>query len=441
MNGARLNPLVFWAVLAGLILPPLLFWLALWRGPSIGPRQAEQGMTSSAADWVLVDVRSREAFEAAHIQGAVNIPYKTFSAEPNGVWRDQLKGAAAIMVVCNVGVASARAVDTLRRSGFPQAVSVVGGLDGWAQVSKGGLCLAGGTRSEPREAISMVPRQEFSLLDQLVICAVAFGLKPLYEVLALVPVVLLWKFRDADLTALRRSMIAFFLGENACAVNFVFFNDQSRLWEYLHSYGMLVAFGLICYAFMEALDSRVIRFSAPGERCALLATCGQCYKHQQVRCTLYRVFLFVPPAAAVLALMLLTAKPGFRFVHGAVFGDDVLFGHPLVPQLFEVRLCPLLAIPLFIAAWGVLLLSREKGFHCSKILLAMGLGPLAFGLMRFLIYWGYSANPLWADAWEELTEFLFVAFLLWLVLGMKQVRSLWLARFGRTPSLSSQASC
>jgi len=28
--------------------------------------------------------------------------------------------------------------------------------------------------------------------------------------------------------------------------------------------------------------------------------------------------------------------------------------------------------------------------------------------MRFISFWGYGEHPLWADVWEEITEFLFI---------------------------------
>lgn len=441
MNREKLAALVSAIVLAGLIVPPVLFWLAT-RGQTISASEAEQRMTRGPANWKLVDVRASDEFAQTHVEGALSIPYETLASEPDGSWREQLRGATSIMVMCDLGTSSARAVRALRELGFTQAVGVAGGLDRWMQVSKAGVCLASSSQdATPRRSTAIVPEQRFSWFEQLVICVAAFAFKPIYELLALVLVIILWRSKDTDLTALRRSMIAFFLGENACTVNFLFFDDVSRLWEFLHSYGMLVAFGLAFYALMEAVDKRLIKFSEHGERCALVGTCVRCYKYQQVRCALYRIFLFVPPAAAALALMLWTAEPGLRYVHGLVFGSDVLFGHPLVPQLFEIRLCPLLAVPFLLAAWVVLLVSKEKGFALSKMLLAAGLGPLSFGLMRFLIYWGYAANPIWADAWEELTELIYVGFAVWLVLGNDQVRPRWLARRRRAATVPGEAPC
>lgn len=432
MNGTKRSTWVAGAIVAGLVLPPLLSWYAV-RGPSIEPHEAERRMSSNDSDWILVDVRSKEEFESVHIPGAVNLPATTLAAGLDGEWRGQLAGKSPIMVVCNIGVSSSRVVGALRRHGFSEAVSVAGGMDRWLQIVPGGLCFAGSSRSGQRGPVVLVPRQILSLFEQAVISVTAFGVKPVYELLALILAILLWRSRETDLAALRRSMVAFFLGENACSVNFFFFDGLSPLWEFFHSFGMIVAFGFFAYACMEAVDRRAIRFTEPDKRCSLLGSCGHCYKYEDVRCPLRRTFLVVPLSVAVLAYMPLTAVPSLRYVRGNVFGTDVLFGHPFVAQLFETRLCPLLALPLFLAAWGLLWRMREAGFGLSKVLLAMGLGPLTFGLIRFMIYWGYEANPLWADAWEELTEFLFVAFAFWLVIGMDQVRTVWPLRLLKAP--------
>ena len=67
--------------------------------------------------------------------------------------------------------------------------------------------------------------------------------------------------------------------------------------------------------------------------------------------------------------------------------------------------------------------SRESRFEASKMFYAMGAGPLGFSLLRFFLYWGYQERPLWADAWEEITEFLFIALLFWVVLRIRAVGS------------------
>jgi hypothetical protein len=269
-----------------------------------------------------------------------------------------------------------------------------------------------------------VKRVDFSLFEQVVICGAGFFIKPVYELISLLLIILLWKSRDPDLTALRHSMIAFFIGENACTANYLFYNHRSLLMEYLHMYGMLVCFGLAFYALMRSADIRVFHFSELKTRCTLLPLCIKCYKYQEVSCNLRLIFLFVIPAVAVLAFMPLTAVLGSHFVAGNIFGEEVVFGQSRIYQLLEVRIWPITALIFFLPAFIVLLVKKEQGMQVSKILFAAGLGPLGFSFMRFLTYWGYAENPLWADTWEEVTEFLFISFLLWIIVRIRMVQKI-----------------
>jgi hypothetical protein len=61
-------------------------------------------------------------------------------------------------------------------------------------------------------------------------------------------------------------MVAFFLGENACAVNFLFYEMENFTWEFWHCYGMLVAFGFVFYALLDFVDHSMIRYS--DQKCA-----------------------------------------------------------------------------------------------------------------------------------------------------------------------------
>lgn len=259
----------------------------------------------------------------------------------------------------------------------------------------------------------------FSLTSQIAIVTAAFVLKPLYQIIALVIIVIIWRRSEADLVATKFAMIAFVIGENACAVNYLFFDDTSLVLECLHTGGMLVCFGYITYALMAAFDNRIMHFSKRDKKCALLATCGGCYKYENFKCNMRLIFLAIIPATAVLAAIPLTAPIGEHFIKGVVFNQIAVFGHPLINQLIEVRLYPLLALVFLVSSYVVLLLKKENGFDAAKILFAMGMGPLGFSLMRFFLYWGYRENLLWGYAWEEITEFLFIIVLLWIILRVK----------------------
>lgn len=277
----------------------------------------------------------------------------------------------------------------------------------------GGLLLPPLFFSIPFNAIITAPSTATTpfiipLWEQTVLFAAAFIIKPLYMSISLVIAFMLRGRFEAELTAVSRGMVLFFLGELACAGNYLIFHDKSLLMEYWHNYGMVSAFAFFAYALIEAFDERLVHYSDEVKKCALLPQCGSCYKQRDMSCTLLIMFIYVVPAFFVVAAMPLTAPIGSRFYSGLVLGEQVLFGHPLLNQMIEVRFFPAVAAFFFLLSYLVLFLQREKGFAIAKILVALGLGPLLFSLMRFVCFWGYGDHPLWADVWEEFTEFLFI---------------------------------
>ena len=84
------------------------------------------------ADATIIDLRSAEAFSRGHIVNATNIPLEELAAGS-----DKLKklGSKPILTVCDAGVSSNRAVDTLRKSGFDSVYSLKGGITAWTQAN------------------------------------------------------------------------------------------------------------------------------------------------------------------------------------------------------------------------------------------------------------------------------------------------------------------
>jgi hypothetical protein len=262
-----------------------------------------------------------------------------------------------------------------------------------------------------------LPVCPLTLLEQWLAVLTAFAIKPAYMGLSLALIVWLWRSTADDLTALRRGLIAFLAGESACALNYLVFDGRSDLWEFLHSYGMVVSFSFVAYAGLEGLDHRLIRFSAPKDRCAALSLCRACIKHADVPCGLRRLFTFGIPSLIVVAFIPLTAnlKEGGQL--NPVLGSLVNYSPTLFSQWFEFRYCAALAIGLFSVSWLVLLKKRNDPVSASKVWLAAGLGPLGFGTTRLFLISTYSDQLMWSAAWEEVTELLFVAFVavaLWL---------------------------
>jgi hypothetical protein len=253
-----------------------------------------------------------------------------------------------------------------------------------------------------------VPFHSLRPFEQWLAVGIAFGVKPLYMALALGWMVWLWRQPARDLASLRWGLIWFWLGENACSINYLFFARGSDLWEYFHNYGMAVGFSFMIYALLEAVDVRVFKLSPPRERCAALGLCGGCAKYSPMSCRLQRVFKLLLPAVVLAAMLPLTA--GFKHIayRAEILGRPQFYSHPMSCQLFENDFCAALGVLLVGASWLVLMLKRDDPLPASKALLAAGLGPLAFGATRLFFTSTFSQNLLWFDVWEELTELLFI---------------------------------
>jgi hypothetical protein len=260
-----------------------------------------------------------------------------------------------------------------------------------------------------------------ALLNQWIVAITAFGVKPLYLLVSLGVVIVLWRRTEPDLTALRWGMIWFWVGEQACTVNWLGYGGLSEGLEYVHQAGMVTGFAFVAWSVIEGLDARLIHFSGVKERCAALALCRRCIKHADEPCGFRRLFLFSVPASAVIALLPLTVDFRVTSYSSDVLGTRVCYSHTLLSQWFELRLCPLLALLFFAASWLVLLLKRNDPVPWSKLLYAAGLGPLGFGTMRMTLLGVFSEDLMWFDTWEEWTELLFV-------LGVAVV--LWIFRHG-----------
>ena len=126
-------------------------------------------------------------------------------------------------------------------------------------------------------------------------------MKPLYMLLSLMLILALRRVQSPDLGSVRWALISFLAGEGFCAVNYIFFQEQSHFVEYLHCSGMVVCFGFAAYAFLEGIDLRIIRFSAENEKCAALSLCDGCIKYTDAPCGLKRLFMVLIPAMSVVS--------------------------------------------------------------------------------------------------------------------------------------------
>lgn len=254
-----------------------------------------------------------------------------------------------------------------------------------------------------------LPTRQSPYYEQAAQVISGFIIKPIYSILALIIAIILRKRKELDIVTLKWSMILFFVGENFCALNYLLFADKSYLSEYLHSFGMLLAFSFVTYAIFEGFDSRILHLSDPDKKCAALGLCRKCIKYEKVPCGLKRTFYLIIPAMAVIALMPLFADWHTGSYNTIIFGRTYNYSHPLVYQQFERLYCPVIAIILFSVSFLVLLFKKNDPISIAKMFFAAGFGPLGFGMMRTMLAGFYSSNMVWFNVWEEATEFLFIA--------------------------------
>jgi rhodanese-related sulfurtransferase len=131
LQKSPMNIVLFGTVLVsgGMILWPLVARLTR-PGLEVGTAQAVQLI--NRRDAVVIDVRGAEDYKAGHITNARHIP----EAELDGRMKELEKvKAKPIIVSCGRGNRSASVAAKLRKLGFPEVLSLRGGIAGWQQAS------------------------------------------------------------------------------------------------------------------------------------------------------------------------------------------------------------------------------------------------------------------------------------------------------------------
>lgn len=377
------------ALLAGL-LPIALYWIYVAREPTVSVAEARAQLSQTQTPVLLLDVRPAARSAANPIPGAVNLPFDTLRAMTNAAELPAGVRGKRLLVICDTGIKSAPAVRRLRALGLRDARRISGGAEAWQVYGDGRK--------------SAAPLRPMSVFEQWLAVLIAFGVKPIYMLLTFALIVWLWRRRATDLVALRWGLIWFWVGETGCSIDYLFYARGSDFWEYFHGFGMAAGFAFIAYAALEGIDNRVIKFSPAKERCAALGLCRACMKTADAPCGLKRLFALMIPALAVVALMPLSGGYVLDSYDAVILGSTTHYHHLMTSQLFELRFCPLLAAGLMVAAWLALMFKRHDPVQTSKAILAAGLGPMGFGILRMIFVATFRDRLVWFDAWEELTE-------------------------------------
>jgi len=404
---------LFILTLLAVLIPPTAY-IIFHNVPTVSLDDVMVTLKNSPEKTVLLDIREKDKFKKEHISRAINIPYTVILHQnPSKAQMKMLQGKK-VYVLCESGIASAAVTRKLRQKNI-KAFNIKGGLEAWVASAnhKYGEAFSFKTESS---VIKPPPFRKASPFEQWVAVLTGFVIKPIYTLLSLLLIIWLRKSGEIELKALKYAMVFFFLGENCCAANYLFFDHESYLLEYLHSVGMLLCFGFAMYGVLEGIDKYAVQYSTPNKKCALLSLCAHCIKFENVPCALQRCFIFISLACAAVALVPICAPLKMISYNTVIWKTSYNYSHPVIYQIFEVRYCPFLASGLFLLTSLILWLRPKNYLNLSKITFAAAGGPLSFSFFRFILFHGFQENLVWMEFWEEITEFIFiaaVAFILW----------------------------
>jgi rhodanese-related sulfurtransferase len=116
--------LIALAVVSGALLLAPILQGALVTG--LAPNEAVQLINREKA--VVIDVCEPAEFAAGHVVGARNIPLGELESKLVGAVKNK---KLPLILICQSGARSARAVATVKGLGFEQAHSLGGGLAAW----------------------------------------------------------------------------------------------------------------------------------------------------------------------------------------------------------------------------------------------------------------------------------------------------------------------
>jgi rhodanese-related sulfurtransferase len=110
----------------------MLFWPVL-KGATGGALTAEGAVQLiNREKAVVIDVCEANEFAAGHVGGAKNIPLSQLEQKLPSVVKNK---ALPVILVCQSGARSGRAVSIAKKLGYEQAQSLGGGLGAWSKAN------------------------------------------------------------------------------------------------------------------------------------------------------------------------------------------------------------------------------------------------------------------------------------------------------------------
>jgi rhodanese-related sulfurtransferase len=100
------------------------------RAPFMSLAELHARIGGNSRDLVVLDVREKDAFEAGHVPGAVNLPRGQLELRVN---TDLPDPTVRIITCCEFGKISTLAAATLRDLGYGRTTALDGGMKAWRE--------------------------------------------------------------------------------------------------------------------------------------------------------------------------------------------------------------------------------------------------------------------------------------------------------------------
>ena len=117
-------------ILVALTSGAALLWPVMSQGKGLNPAEAVMLMNRDKA--AVIDVCEPAEYAAGHIVGARNVPLAQLEAQLPGVVKNK---ATPVILVCQSGARSGRALAVARKLGYENAQNLAGGLKAWQAAS------------------------------------------------------------------------------------------------------------------------------------------------------------------------------------------------------------------------------------------------------------------------------------------------------------------
>ncbi len=385
----------------GLLIPIGLYHYATHGVQQISVAQTFNLLESNRADLRVVYLR-HEQDEGLIDQ--LSVPTDQFlSLAPDDDIPESIKGKT-VLLLCEAGISAAMQAKRFQQS----AVHVL--------VPKGGtqkLLSQEFTTTKPGEYRELKSFRSSTVFDRCGVFIAGFVMKPIYMVLSFLVFLLIRRSRIRELNYLAAAMFAFWAGENFCFFNYVFFNEESYLIELLHMYGMVACFGFLVLWLYQLIHGKLIRSADNGKTCLLVPLC-RCCTHESGDCKAEKFTPVIVICFLFLSFMPLTARTtGAAYSTTTISGTASACLHPIWLQIYEIRVLPWNAITLLLIALILYIARHKKSASSIQVFMSFGIGFFCFSIFRLGLLAIYRHNLFWFIFWEELTELLFMCFIIW----------------------------